>query len=47
MNTVKLGEKVRKIEITTEKTTVIRLAGKSIKRKSSETRYRNLVIKHE
>lgn len=38
---------MRKIEITTERTTIIRLAGKSINRRNYETRYRNLVIKHE
>jgi len=38
---------MRKIEIETEKTTIIRLAGKELKRRSYETRYRNLVIRHE
>jgi hypothetical protein len=38
---------MRKIEIETENTTVIRLAGKELKRRSWSTRYRNLVIRHE
>jgi len=42
-----IGEKMRKIQVETEKITVIRLAGREQKRKSYETRYRNLVIRHE
>jgi len=41
-----IGEKMRKIQVETEKTTEIRL-GKELKRKSYETRYRTLVVRNE
>ena len=37
---------MRKIQVETEKTTVIRL-GKELKRKSWSTRYRTLVVRNE
>ena len=38
---------MRKVEIQTEKITIIRLAGKELKRKSWSTRYRDLVVRNE
>jgi len=47
MTQMSIGEKMRKIQVETEKITVIRLAGKELKRKSWSTRYRDLVVRNE